>query len=152
MSASAARWSIRSVLVSVRDLTRSVAFYRDVLALDELAREGEVAVLGAERQALTVILRAVSGSGVRHGQQEVGPRAVIFDVGQQSELQAVADRLEGAGALRSRSPLHDTEPFEVVAGRDPDGLPLVFVSYESSSPLQAEHYARVALRMYGVDL
>lgn len=148
----AARWTVRSVLVSVRDLSRSAAFYQEVLGLHEVAREGEVAVLEGPRRRFAVQLREVSGQAVRHGQQELGPRAISFDVESRSELDLVAQRLEAAGALVSRGPLHGSEPFEVVSGRDPDGLPLVFIVYETGQPLDPDHYRHVALHMYGVDL
>ncbi|MGH8979936.1 MAG: VOC family protein [Acidimicrobiales bacterium] len=152
VTASGPRWSMRSVLVSVRDLARSVAFYCDVLGLRESVQEGEVAVLEGEGRPFAVLLREVAGKGVRHGQQALGSRAICFDVGSRSELASVAGRLQAAGALVSRSPLHDGEPFELVTGRDPDGLPLVFVAYESDVQLPADHFRHVALRMYGVDL
>lgn len=143
---------MRSVLVSVRELARSVAFYSEVLGLRVAGKESEVVVLQGEDRTFVVMLRQVSGEGVRHGQQEVGLRAITIDVASQTELDAVATRLEAAGALVSRSLLHQSEPFEVVTGRDPDGLSLTFITYESAHPLDAEHLRHVALRMYGVDL
>jgi hypothetical protein len=38
-------WTIRSTLVAVADLDRSVDFYRELGPFDEIAREGEVSVL-----------------------------------------------------------------------------------------------------------
>lgn len=152
MTHSSAPWLMRSLLVSVRDLDRSVAFYRDILGLREVAREGEVAVLEGERRTFAIMLRAGPGKGVRHGQDAVGPRSVSFDVGSQAELDEVAERLAAADALVSRRPVHDSEQVEVVTGRDPDGLPLLFITYEADQPLHADHFRHVALRMYGVDL
>jgi catechol 2,3-dioxygenase-like lactoylglutathione lyase family enzyme len=143
---------MRSVLVSVRNLARSVTFYCDVLGLREAVREGEVAVLEGERATFAMLLREVTGQGVRHGQQEYGLRAICFDVGSRAELDSVADRLEAAEALVSRSPLQEAEHFDVVTGRDPDGLPLTFITYETDQPLDADHFRHVALHMYGVDL
>lgn len=143
---------MRSVLISVRNLARSVAFYSDVLGIREVVREGEVAVLEGDRGDFAVMLREVTGQGVRHGQQEFGLRAVCFDVGSRAELDSVAERLEAAAALVSRSPLQEAEHFDVVSGRDPDGLPLAFITYETDQPLDADHFRHVALHMYGVDL
>ena len=39
-------WTIRSTLIAVAELERSVAFYRELGPFDEVAREGAVAVLG----------------------------------------------------------------------------------------------------------
>ena len=151
MTASPPPWTMRSVLVSVRDLTRSISFYCDVLGLRETAREGEVVVLEPEQRNFAMFLRETTGRGIRHGQQELGSRALSFDVGSQEELDGVAGRLATAEALVSRSPLHASEPVEVVAGRDPDGLPLVFFSY-GAAPLHPDHYRHVALHMYGIDV
>lgn len=152
MTRSTEPWSVRSILVSVRELKRSVAFYCEVVGLTAITQEDQVAVLAGDRCSFTVLLREVSGQGVRHGQQELGLRAAIFDVRSSAELDEVALRLEQAGALVSRRPLHEDEPFEVVSGRDPDGLPLVFLTYTGAQPLDPEHYRRVALHSYGIDI
>jgi catechol 2,3-dioxygenase-like lactoylglutathione lyase family enzyme len=149
---SPAPWSTRAVLVSVGDLARSVSFYRSVFALHEVGREGEVVVLEDDGRSFAFLLREVPGQGVHHGRQELGPRAIAFDVKSHKELDAVAGRLEAAAALVHRAPLEGDESFDVVTGRDPDGLPLLFVSYEAHGRLDADHYRRVALHMYGVDL
>ena len=39
-------WTIRSTLIAVADLDRSVAFYREVGPFDEIVREDAVAVFG----------------------------------------------------------------------------------------------------------
>lgn len=145
------QWSMRSVLVSVRNLDRSIAFYAAVLGLSEVGREGQAAVLDGDGRPFALLLREVSGQGVVHGQQALGLRAVVFDVGSRSELDNVAKRLEAAGARATRSRLHETEPFEILTARDPDGLPLTFVTYEGG-PLQADHFRHVALHTYGLDL
>jgi catechol 2,3-dioxygenase-like lactoylglutathione lyase family enzyme len=145
-------WSLRSVLFSVRDLDRSLAFYRDVLGLRETTREGAVAVLGGEQRSFAMVLRQMRGEAYHYGQQALGPRAVTIDVGSQAELEGVATRLAAAGALVSRGPLNASEPFEIVTGRDPDGLPLSFIAYDDGQPLDVHHNLHVALRMYGIDV
>lgn len=151
MTEPAAPWSMRSVLVSVRDLATSVSFYCAVLDLHENARLGEVAMLDSDEGAFAMVLREVKARGVRHGHEALGVRAVTFDVGSQARLDTVADRLEAAQALVSRAPLHETEPLPMVTGRDPDGLPLVFFARPGQQPLQADGYRHIALHMYGVD-
>lgn len=151
---SPAVWSMRAVLVSVSDLARSVPFYCDVLGLREVGREDKVVVLEGEHRRFAVALREVTGLGVHQGQEALGPRAITFEVGSLAELDVVAERLQEAGALVSRSPLHESEPFEVVKGHDPDRFPLLFVTYEAAGgdALHADHYRHVAAHMYGVDL
>lgn len=138
--------------MSVSELERSVAFYRDVLGFAEVAREDDVAILGGEGNSPVVILRLVSGRTARYGQQALGARAINFTVGTRAELDAIGERLETAGALVSRGPLHGSEPLEVIMAHDPDRLPLVFVADEADLQLHPDHYRHVALRMYGVDL
>ena len=140
------------MLVSVHDLDRSLAFYRDVLGLRETRRQGKVAVLEGDPRTFAMVLREVRGEAYHYGQQALGPRAVTFDVGSPAELDGVAKRLAAAEALVSRGPLHASEPFEVVTGRDPDGLPLLFVTYDDGQPLDADHDLHVALRVYGIDV
>ena len=152
MTVESAQWSLLSVLVSVHDLHRSVAFYRDVLGLREITRGGQVAVLQGEHPTFTILLREVRGEAYRYGQQALGARAVSFKVGSQAELDGVAKRLQAAEALVARGPLDRSEPKEVVTGRDPDGLPLLFIADEAGEPLPADHYLHVALRMHGVDV
>lgn len=150
--ADAPAWSIRSVLVSVRDLDRSVAFYEEVMALREVVREGEVACLEHDDAGrVAIILREVRGQGTRHGQQSLGARAVCLDVGSTAALDEVEARLRAADAFDVRRPVDPAEPFEIVHGHDPDGLPLVFLTY-SGAALSADHYRFGALSMYGLDV
>jgi hypothetical protein len=92
-------WAIRSTLVTVGDLDRSVAFYRDLGPFDEVAREEAVVVLGGVSPAsIVLILRETRGfHQARHGQQSLGLRSIAFNVGSIGEL----DRIESV--LRGRS-------------------------------------------------
>ena len=76
-------WALRSTLIAVADLDRSVAFYREVGPFEEIAREDAVAVLGEESpSSIILILRepgassdspwpAVAGSPVDHLQRRI---------------------------------------------------------------------------------
>jgi catechol 2,3-dioxygenase-like lactoylglutathione lyase family enzyme len=155
MSPSTADWWVRSVLIAVRHLQTSVDFYRDIMNLDELARDEQVAILGThstENSAL--ILREAVAHATRHGQQALGLRALCINLGARAELDRVEERLRDRGALIRRQLLPEGKkpPFEIVRGHDPDDLPLVFVSYEGLSLLPEEHYGSVALNMYGLDV
>ena len=56
-------WAIRSTLVAVSDLDRSVAFYQELGPFDVIAREQAVAVLGkVSPAAMGVILRQTERS------------------------------------------------------------------------------------------
>jgi catechol-2,3-dioxygenase len=67
-------WAIRSTLLAVADLDRSVAFYRELGPFDEIVREDAVAVLGHETPAsILLILRESRGS---HHTRQAGSHRV----------------------------------------------------------------------------
>ena len=145
-------WSMRSVLTSVTDLERSAAFYADVVGLEPLFREDQVVILGNRSpRSFVLILREATRMAERIGQQALGMRAVSFDVGSTAELDRVEERLESHGLLRYRRRVSETDDFEIIHGHDPDGLPLIF-STASGGPYSDEHYRRVALLMYSLDI
>jgi catechol 2,3-dioxygenase-like lactoylglutathione lyase family enzyme len=153
MCPSESDWWIRSVLIAVRDLDSSVEFYRDVMNLEELRRDGEVAILGRNpSESSVLILREAVGHATRHGQQALGPRVVCLNLASRVELDRVEARLRDRGALVRRQRLPEEPPFEIVRGHDPDGLPLLFLTYEGFDQLPADHYGQVAMNMYSLDL
>ena len=155
MSTSTSDSWVRSVLIAVRDLDSSVEFYRDVMSLEELARDEQVAILGRNsRGTSALILREAVGHATRHGQQALGLRVMSFDLASKDELDHVEDRLRDRGALvaRQRLPEGEEPPFEIVRGHDPDGLPLVFLTYEGLDLLPADHYRHMAMNMYALDV
>ena len=153
MSRNEADWYIRSVLIAVRSLDRSIAFYRDVMSLELLARSGEVAILGeGTPRSGALILREVAGTATRHGQQALGARAVCFNLDTQAALDRVEERLGALGGSPTRRGLSEDDPLELVHGRDPDGFPIVFLSFEGFESLDAHHYRNVVMNMYGLDV
>jgi catechol-2,3-dioxygenase len=144
-------WVLRSALISVSDLDRSVAFYREIGSLTEMAREDAVVVLGEESVAsMILILReARSRHQVRHGQQSLGLRSITFNVRSTAEL----DRTEAV--LRSHDLFTERRPMaggasELVRGRDPDNLPLVFVCYAQDT-ITADYYETIVNLYYSLD-
>ena len=91
-------WALRSTLVAVADLNRSIEFYGELGPFGVVAREDAIAVLGDPSPgSLTLVLRETRGlHQVRHGQQSLGLRSMTFNVGSPAEL----DRIESF--LRSR--------------------------------------------------
>lgn len=143
-------WSIRSVVVSVRDLDRSSTFYQDVMNIREVFRENQIAVLSDEvSPTFTVYLREAYRN-VPHPGQALGVRAVSFDVRSFAELNRVEGRLRDLDAFGGRQFIDENETFEMVRGHDPDRLPLVFVANATSLPLQ--DYRRALARLYAIDL
>ncbi len=149
----ASPWSIRSALVSVRDLDRSSAFYCDVVGVKEVLREDQVVVLERKGPATTALfLRQAYRNASHPPQQSLGVRALSFDVGSAAELDRVEERLRALDAFRDRGRFDETEQFEFVRGYDPDRLALIFVADETGSGLSEEHYRAALLVMYTLDL
>jgi hypothetical protein len=144
-------WTTRSALVAVSDLDRSIEFYRELGPFEVVLREDDVALLGeASPDSFGLILRQTSSIyPTRHRQQSLGLRLITFNVGSLGEL----DRIE----LQLRKSDHFTErrnvaegASEVVLGRDPDNLPLVFVYYAEET-LGPDYYRTIADIVFSLD-
>jgi catechol 2,3-dioxygenase-like lactoylglutathione lyase family enzyme len=145
-------WAVRSTLIAVADLDRSVAFYRELGPFDEIAREDLVAILGAvSPPSLALILREVEGTlHVRHGQQSLGLRSITFNVGSSGELDRIESVLRDRNLFTARQQVADGAS-ELVRGRDPDNLPLVFVCYTGNGISAPDYYREVAHLVYSLD-
>jgi catechol 2,3-dioxygenase-like lactoylglutathione lyase family enzyme len=145
-------WSVRSVLVSVTDLDTSVAFYRDVMHLHEVLRVDQMAAL-ADNDAgqFTLYLRHAAHPS-HPGQQAVGVRSLVYDVGDQEALDRVEECLGARSAFRSRQTMSTAHSFELVHGYDPDRLPLTFMAFAAREEMSLDDYCRVMTAMYTVDV
>jgi catechol 2,3-dioxygenase-like lactoylglutathione lyase family enzyme len=143
-------WTIRSTLIAVADLDRSVAFYQELGPFEEIAREDAVALLGAVSPPAVLLMLRESRSThhIRHGQQSVGLRSISFNVGSQAELDRVESVLRDQDLFTSRQEIADGAA-ELVYGRDPDNLPLVFVHYVAQ--LGPDYYRAIAHMVYSLD-
>ncbi len=76
-------WTLRSTLVAVGELERSVAFYGELGPFAVIARDDAIAVLGdASPGSVVLILREARGRHqTRHGPQSLGLRSMTFNVG-----------------------------------------------------------------------
>ncbi len=145
-------WAVRSTLVVVSDLNRSVAFYGELGPFEEIVREDAVAVLGGVSSAsIVLILREARSMQARRGQQSLGLRSITFNVGSLSELDRIEAMLRGHGLFTSRRPFANGAA-EVLRGRDPDNLPLVFISYTEGETLGPDYYRAVANRAHSLDV
>jgi|SRR5271156_936718 len=143
------QWTIRSTLVAVADLDRAVDFYRELGPFDEIAREDGVSFLGrASRSSVALILRATKGT--RHGPQSLGVRSINFNVGDTDELDRIESVLRSHNLFTHRKTLADAAS-EFVSGRDPDNLPLLFVSFGTNDPPDMDYYRMVAELTYSLD-
>lgn len=146
-------WSSRSILVSVRDLDRSVAFYQSVMGLNEVLRDEQIAACtGDETWPFTLYLRQALRNASHPGGDTLGVRSLSWDVGSIAELDRVEERLRAAGAFRDRRGVPGHDRFEVVRGQDPDRLSLTFVANETNAAMSSDDYLFVLALMYSIDL
>jgi catechol 2,3-dioxygenase-like lactoylglutathione lyase family enzyme len=145
-------WSVRSVLISVTDLDSSVAFYKDLMNLREVLRQDRMAALGLDDAGLFTLYLRVARHASHPGQQALGVRSLVYDVGHSVALDRVEERLRALGSFRVRQAISNAHPFELVHGHDPDRLPLTFMALEARAKLSLEDYCRVMTAMYSVDL
>lgn len=146
-------WAIRSALVTVTELDRSLAFYREIGFFEEVARDDTVAVLGQPpRGSMFIILRQVqSRHAVRHGQDSLGVRSITFNVKAVGELDRIEPLLRERGLFTRRWTMADGAA-ELMTGRDPDNLPLAFGSYDESRLVGTEYYEAIAGFVHSLDV
>jgi catechol-2,3-dioxygenase len=146
-------WALRSALIAVSDLDRSVAFYREVGPFEEITREDALSVLGAESpSSIVLILRQSRGKHqTRHGQQSLGLRSITFNVGSLAELDRVEAVLRSHDIVPSRHEIAGGASV-ILRGRDPDNQPLVFVCYDETKEHGAEYYRALASLFYSLDV
>jgi hypothetical protein len=145
-------WSIRSTLVAVGNLDRSVAFYRELGPFEEIAREDAVAMLGGSAPGSMALLLRESRDihSSRHGPQSLGLRSIIFNIGSTDEMDRIESVLRAHNLFISRRNIADGTS-ELISGRDPDNLPLAFVCYADEETIGADYYREVADLVYSLD-
>jgi hypothetical protein len=145
-------WAIRSTLIAVSDLERSIAFYQELGPFEVIAREQDVAVLGnVSPSSIAVILRATEHIDEgRQGQQSLGLRSETFNLGSLSELNRIESFLRSRNLFTARRNSADNVS-DFIIGRDPDDLPLVFVYYAEET-LGNDYYKNMLDLVYSVDV
>jgi catechol-2,3-dioxygenase len=111
-----------TVIMFVRDLDRSVAFYRELFGLDIVDSSSTAALLGNEAGA-ELVLRAM-GSSAQHMLGNIGVQYVAWTVPSREDL----DRCEHL--LRERSAYRQSRTEDEVVtieGEDPDDTPVIIV-------------------------
>ncbi|MDT4926913.1 MAG: hypothetical protein QOG01_4626 [Pseudonocardiales bacterium] len=115
---------LNHAVLYVRDVTRSVAFYRDVLDFDVIMQMGtQAAFLRAEGSTNDHDL-GLFELGSRAGESQAGRSTVglyhlAWEVDTLRDLERIAARLAEAGALVGSS---DHSTTKSLYGHDPDGL------------------------------
>jgi catechol 2,3-dioxygenase-like lactoylglutathione lyase family enzyme len=116
---------IFGVYLQVSDLNRSLAFYRDVLALEVEWNDGALAVLhGRVEPADTVVIREI-GETARHGLGEAGVTRVFWRVWDPADLDSAEELLARQEVHHQR---HRDANADGITVRDPDGLEIVLLS------------------------
>jgi hypothetical protein len=145
--------SIRSILISVRDLDRSSSFYQDVINVREVLREDQIAVLGSDINGpFMLYLREAGRHATMMGQGALGVRAFTLSVGSLPELDRVEARLRAQKAFSDRRSIDGTGRLELVQGHDPDRLPLRFLATEAGTIVSLDQYHRALGMLFTVDL
>ena len=86
----------------------------------------------------------------RQGQQSLGLRSEIFNLGSLAELDRIESFLRGRDLFTARRNSADNVS-DFVIGRDPDNLPLVFVYYAEDT-LGADYYQKMIDLVYSIDV
>jgi catechol-2,3-dioxygenase len=128
---------LTGVVIFVRDLAKSVSFYREVLQL-ELADSDPTAALLCASDGTELILRA-TGMASSHPLGQLGVQYVVWALPSREDL----DRCERV--LRQRSAYRETRvtgSTTLIEGHDPDDLVLM-VMYSDGAPPPRKLSARI---------
>jgi hypothetical protein len=144
-------WAIRSTLIAVSDLQRSIDFCGDIGPFAVLADQDGVAMLGGTSPSSPVLILRETRSlhQLRHGQLSLGLRSISFNVGDTGELDRIEAVLRAHDRFTDRRHIADGAST-LVRGRDPDNLPLVFVSYAADS-IGSDYYQAIINLVYSMD-
>lgn len=132
-SGSAAHAALRlgrifGVAVQVRDLKRSLAFYRDVLGLCVEQNDGVLALLrGAGEGVCTLALREI-GPRATHYLGGTGVTRVAWQVPSSSDLDLAEQRLQRHGVRYYRA---REETADSIVVSDPDGLAVAMLAADT---------------------
>ena len=112
---------LNHAVLYVRDLERSVDFYRRAFGFQEIGREGPMAFLRAAGSANhhDLALLAVGANAPQPPAGSVGLYHLAWEVPAIDDLAAAASTLAGLGALTGMS---DHGATKSLYGRDPDGI------------------------------
>ena len=112
---------LNHAVLYVRDVERSVAFYSEVLGFRTVMAMPGAAFLQAEGSTNDLGLFQVGGDagGSEAGRSTVGLYHLAWEVDTLDELDRIAGRLAGAGALVGAS---DHATTKALYAKDPDGL------------------------------
>jgi catechol 2,3-dioxygenase-like lactoylglutathione lyase family enzyme len=138
-SADRPRLRLASAVMFVRELDRSVTFYRELLALDVAVRDNTAALL-VSPDGFELYLRSM-GPGAHHPLGNVGIQYLVWTADGEEDLCRCEQVLRAqSGYVTSQT----VDGVTVVEGRGPDGVP-VLVTYPG--PNEVPHH-RILRRIY----
>lgn len=140
--------NFQGVLLNVRDLNRSIEFYREVLGFTLLSQEEQLAAVSApwNDQPQVIVLRALGSSPVG-GARHVGLRAFILEVESDDQLEQIVSNLDSRNLLVSR---RDHSEWTAVVGRDPDGVAVVVAWHPGSGRISGDDWRTLDDFLYGI--
>lgn len=123
----------------VRNLDKSVTFYRELLRL-EVTDHSPTAALLVNGDGSQLVLRAF-GQNATHALGSIGPQYLIWNTSSKDDLDQLAETLRRHSAYRETRTDGD---ITVVEGRDPDDLVVMLVySGPTMAPMR-----RLTARIY----
>ena len=130
------RLRLASAVMFVRELERSVRFYREVLAL-EVAVADRTAALLVSPDGFELYLRSM-GPGAHHPLGNVGIQYLIWTADGEEDLRRCEQVLR---AWSDHVTTQTVDGFILVEGRGPDGVP-VLVTYPGPDEVPRQHILR----------
>jgi catechol 2,3-dioxygenase-like lactoylglutathione lyase family enzyme len=142
--------SLQVSLLNVRDLNRSVEFYRGVFDLRPVASSDRVTALmiDATTRQQVLLLREVHGANPVHlGRGSIGPRLLGLEAGSLAELDVIQQRLTERNAFTGR---RKTETWEAIVGVDPDRIEIAVSSSLTDDPIQWQDWTHLDQMVYEI--
>jgi catechol 2,3-dioxygenase len=140
--------NFQGVVTNVADLSRSIAFYREVFGFTVLSQEEQLAALSApgSDHPQVLVLRAF-GSNRVGGARHNGVRAFVLEVDSADQLEQIASDLESRRLLVGR---RDHSEWTAVVGRDPDGVAVVVTGHPGGGRISENSWRTLDDFLYGI--
>jgi catechol-2,3-dioxygenase len=113
---------LSAAVVFVRNLEKSISFYRELLGLDVADRSTTAALLSSP-DGSQLVLRQF-GSNAQHPLGSIGVQYLLWSASSKDDLDRRADILRRSSAYRET---RKDEDVTVVEGRDPDDVPVMIM-------------------------
>jgi catechol-2,3-dioxygenase len=129
---------LSAAVVFVRNLDKSVSFYRELLGLDVVDRSTTAALL-ATADGSQLVLREF-GHNAPHPLGSIGVQYLTWGVASRDDLERRAEILRRNSAYRET---RTDQGAIVVEGRDPDDVPVMLLYAGDNQPLMHKLPARI---------